>query len=107
MMKFYYTLEFIVYYLTILVKANIYIAYDILSPKMLIDPCLIKVPINIKSDIGILLFSNLLSMTPGTLSIDLTPDKKLMWVHVLYKKSEDEMQAEIEKIQGKIKRITR
>ena len=46
-------------------------------------------------------------MTPGTISIDITDDKKFIWVHVLYKKSEDEMLAEIQEIQGKISRITK
>lgn len=103
----YYTIEFIVFYLIKLVQSNIYIAYDILTPKMHTNPCLLKVPLIINSNLGLLLFSNLLSMTPGTLSIDITDDKKFIWVHVLYKKSEDEMLAEIQKIQEKIIRISK
>lgn len=103
----YYILEFLVFYLMKLVQSNIVIAYDILTPTMLTNPCLIKIPLVINSNIGLLLFSNLLSMTPGTLSIDITDDKKFIWVHVLYKKSEDEMLAEIMEIQGKIRRLTK
>lgn len=102
----YYMIEFIVFYLIKLVQSNIYIAYDILTPKMHTDPCLIKVPLFIKSDIGLLLFSNLLSMTPGTLSIDMTDDKKFLEVHVLYKKNEHKMLAEIQEVQEKINRIS-
>jgi len=102
----YYVIEFLVFYLMKLVESNIVIAYDILTPKMHTNPCLIKVPLTIISNIGLLLFSNLLSMTPGTLSIDISDDKKFMWVHVLYNKSEEEMLAEIQEIQGKISRIT-
>ena len=74
---------------------------------MHVNPSIIKVPLIINSNVGLLLFSNLLSMTPGTLSLDISDDKKFMWVHVLYKKSEDEMLAEIQEIQGKISRITK
>ena len=103
----YYIIEFFVFYLIKLVQSNIIIAYDILTPKMRTNPCLIKVPLIINSNIGLLMFSNLLSMTPGTLSIDITDDKKFIWVHVLYKKSEAELLAAIQEIQGKIKRITK
>ena len=103
----YYAIEFLLFYLIKLVQSNIVIAYDILSPKMHVNPSIIKVPLIINSNVGLLLFSNLLSMTPGTLSLDISDDKKFMWVHVLYKKSEDEMLVEIQEIQGKISRITK
>ena len=102
----YYTIEFIVFYLVKLVQSNIYIAYDILTPKMHTDPCLIKVPLYLMSDFNLLVFSNLLSMIPGTLSIDMTDDKTFLEVHVLYKKDKNKMLAEIQKIQEKINRIS-
>lgn len=101
----YYIAEFIVFYIIRLVQSNIYIAYDILTPKMHTNPGLIKVPITLKSDIALLLFSNLVSMTPGTLSIDITEDKKYLWVHVLYKKSEEGVLNNIQEIQERIIRI--
>ena len=105
--KTYYTIDFIAFYLIKLVQSNIYIAYDILTPKIHVNPGFLRVPLSIKSDIGLLLFSNLLSMTPGSLSIDITEDKKIMLVHVLYKKSEKEILPEIQKIQEKIIRISK
>ncbi len=104
--KIYYILEFIVYYLSKLIQANIFIAYDILTPKMHIKPAFMQIPLKIKSDTGILLFSNLLSMTPGTLSIDISEDKKSLLVHVLYYSDDELMQKDFEGIQGKIIKIT-
>ncbi|SMO40112.1 Na+/H+ ion antiporter subunit [Saccharicrinis carchari] len=106
LLKLYYTISFILFYLIKLVEANLYIAYDILTPKLKVNPCFIKVPLTLKSDFGMLLFSNLLSMTPGSLSIDITHDKKNMWVHVLYQTSESDMLREFKSIQDKIKRIS-
>ena len=104
--KIYYSLVFVVIYLTKLVQANLYIAYDILTPNLKVNPSFIKVPLVLKSEFGMLLFSNLLSMTPGSLSIDITQDRQYMWVHVLYRTTDEEMLLEFQDIQDKINRIT-
>lgn len=103
--KIYYVFVFIAIYLSKLVQANLFIAYDILTPNLKVKPGFIKVPLLLKSDFGMLLFSNLLSMTPGSLSIDITRDKKYIWVHVLYQTTEEEIFSEFRDIQFKIQRI--
>jgi multicomponent Na+:H+ antiporter subunit E len=104
--RIYFTLDFIVYYLYNLAKANFYIAWDILTPKMRMKPAFMEIPVNLESDFGLLLFSNLLSMTPGTISMDISEDKKTVQVHVLYHKTDEIMLGEFFKIQEKIERIT-
>ncbi len=104
--KIYFSLEFVGFYMTKLIEANLYIAWDILTPKMHAKPAFMEVPVTLKSDLGLLLFSNLLSMTPGTLSIDIGKDKKTVLVHVLYYSTSDLMLKSFNTIQNKIKRIT-
>lgn len=104
--KIYYTLDFTGYYLFNLVKANFYIAWDILTPRMRINPAFMEVPVTLESDFGLLLFSNLISMTPGTLSLDISEDKKIVYVHVLYYKTDEIILKEFFEMQEKIKRIT-
>lgn len=104
--KIYFTLEFLLYYLYNLVAANLYIAWDILTPRMRMKPAFMEVPVKLESDFGLLLFSNLLSMTPGTMSMDISKDKKTVLVHVLYYKTDEIMQKDFFKMQEKIKRIT-
>jgi multisubunit Na+/H+ antiporter MnhE subunit len=104
--KIYFTLEFIVFYLVKLVEANFYIAWDILTPKMHTNPAFMEIPVTLKSDLRLLLFSNLLSMTPGTMSMDISPDKKTVLVHVLYYSTDDIMLKDFNRIQEKIKRVT-
>jgi multicomponent Na+:H+ antiporter subunit E len=104
--RIFYFLEFIVYYTMKLVQANIYIAWDILTPEMHTKPAFMEVPLKVKTDLGMLLFSNLLSMTPGTLSMDIIRDKKVLLVHVLYYSTDELMQKDFEGIQDKIIRIT-
>jgi len=106
MRKMYYIFSFIGFYLLKLIQSNVYIAYDILSPKMSTNPGLIEVPLTLKSDFGLLLFSNLLSMTPGTLVMDIYENRKIALVHVLYLTSSAEILNEINEIQDKIGRFT-
>jgi len=104
--KIYATFDFFIYYLVKLVIANVYIAYDIVTPKMHTRPGFLRIPLTIESHPGLLLFSNLLSMTPGILTIEISGDRNTMLVHVLYSQNEKKLVREIEKIQEKVKRIT-
>jgi multisubunit Na+/H+ antiporter MnhE subunit len=102
----YYIPEFIVFYLAELVKANFYIAYIILSPKMKTQPGFIEFPLKIKSPAGLLLFSNLISMTPGSLSAEISEDKKTLLIHALMINDEQKAMDEFESIQKRILRLT-
>lgn len=47
-------------------------------------PGIVKVPLDAKSDIEITLLANLISLTPGTLSLDVSNDRKVLYVHAMY-----------------------
>jgi multicomponent Na+:H+ antiporter subunit E len=79
--KIYQVTGFVVFYLFEMIKANILIAGDILSPKAIMEPGIVKIELDVTSDHEILSFFNLISMTPGTLSVDLSEDKKFIYVH--------------------------
>ncbi|MCG8581374.1 MAG: Na+/H+ antiporter subunit E [Bacteroidales bacterium] len=104
--KIYQIISFLMYYLLKLVQANVYIAYDILTPKMHTNPGVVWIPLRVKSDIGVLLLSNLLSMTPGTLTVDIRPDKSELLVHCLYNASDGKVVDEIEEMQDRIITLT-
>ncbi len=102
----YYIPEFILFYLSKLVQANFYMAFIILSPKMKTQPGFIEFPLKIKSSAGLLLFSNLMSMTPGSLSVDISNDRRILLLHVLMKNDEQIILKDIENIQKRILRLT-
>lgn len=104
--KTYYFILFLGFYLVNLIVANLYIAYDILSPRMRINPGTIEVEIHLASNFGILLFSNLISMTPGTLSMDMDRERNILLVHVLYMDRREATEKEIQRIMKRIKQIT-
>lgn len=70
-----------------LVKANLKVAGEVLSPKMKITPGMIEIPLILKTDFQITLLSHLITLTPGTLSVELSEDQKTLMVHSLYSKN--------------------
>jgi len=102
----YYVFYLLGYYFRKLVAANLYIAWDILTPRMRTNPGMIEVDVAGTGDPGLLLLSNLLSMTPGTLSIDIDTAKEKLKVHVLYMNRKEEALNEIEMMKAIIHKIT-
>ena len=104
--KIYYFILFPGFYLVKLISANLFIAYDILTPRMRTNPGMIEVELNLTSDFGILLFSNLVSMTPGTLSMDLDKEKRKLLVHLLYMDRREATEKELGRIMNMIGQLT-
>ena len=104
--KTFYIFRFIIYYLFQLIRSNIHIAFITLSPRLNIKYGFIEVPLILKSDFGLLLFSNLVSMTPGSLVTDIDKTRTMATVHVIFTTSENEIYDEVQEMQQKIKRFT-
>lgn len=88
-------LGFIGYYLWELVKSNAIIAYDVLTPTHHMKPGVIGIPIEAKTDLEITALANLITMTPGTLSLDISPDRKTLYVHAMYIHDPEELRCDI------------
>jgi multicomponent Na+:H+ antiporter subunit E len=47
------------------------------------QPAIIAVPLDVKSDLGITLFANLVTLTPGTTSVHVSADRCTLFVHAI------------------------
>ena len=77
-------LRLIVMFLYELVVSSLQVAWDVVTPENKSRPAIIDVPLDVKSDAGILLVTNLISLTPGTLSLDVSDDRKTLRVHAMF-----------------------
>jgi len=77
-------ISFIFYFLYEMIKANVQVAYDVMTPKYFMRPGIVKYPLNAKTEMEINLLSTMISLTPGTLILDISEDKKTMYIHVMY-----------------------
>lgn len=76
--------KLVVMFIYELIVSSIHVVVDVVTPTHRSRPGIIEVPLDVKTDAGILLVTNLISLTPGTLSIDVTPDRKNLIVHAMF-----------------------
>ena len=81
---FFGVISFFFFYLGEIILANVQVAIDILTPKHRMKPAILAIPLDVTSDIQLLAINNLITMTPGTLSLDISPDRKTLYVHAMY-----------------------
>ena len=75
------TLSYYVWLFIEIVKANVQVVKAVLSPDLEVSPTLVKIPLNSNVDIAETMFANSITLTPGTVSVDMQPDYIL--VHAL------------------------
>jgi len=80
-----------------LVVSSFRVALDVLRPELRMKPAVIAVPLDLDSDAEITLLANLISLTPGTLSIDVAEDKSCIYVHAMYGGDPDALAADIKR----------
>lgn len=66
-----------------IVIANMIVARSILGNPDRLKPAFAKLPLDLTSDLGISLLANSITLTPGTLSARLSPDRKYLLIHAL------------------------
>ena len=78
-----------------LIRANARLAFDVVTPRYHMKPGIIAVPLDATRDAEILLLSMLINTTPGSVALDVSPDKKTLYVHVMYMETPDAAREEI------------
>ena len=78
-----------------LLLANLRVALDVLRPGHRIEPAVVAIPLDVTSDGEILLLSMLINITPGSVTIDLSDDRRTLYVHVMHMKSAAQSRREI------------
>ena len=72
------------YFLYDLVMSSLKVAWDVVTPQDLSTPRILAMPLKAESDLEVLLVTNLISLTPGTLSLDVSPDRSTLYVHAMF-----------------------
>ncbi len=82
--KVWQVIYFVLYFLWELVIANLHVAYEVITPKLYMHPAIVAVPLDVKRDLEITLLANLITLTPGTLSLEVSEDRSTLYVHGMY-----------------------
>ncbi|WP_019039416.1 Na+/H+ antiporter subunit E [Psychroflexus tropicus] len=96
-------ISFIFFFIWELTKANIQVAYEVITPKFNMKPGIVALPLDAKTDLEITLLANLITLTPGTLALDVSSDRSVLYVHGMYVEDRKEFVEDIK--QGFEKRL--
>lgn len=77
------------------VVANVRMAIDVLRPRRVLTPGIVRVPLEVRDDYEILMLTTLINLTPGTIALDVSTDRKWMYLHVMHVSDPDVVRAEI------------
>lgn len=74
---------FLLYFLGQLVLANLRVVRALLTPLGRLRPAIVAVPLSLDREAEIALLANLITLTPGTLSLELSEDQRTLFVHAI------------------------
>lgn len=83
-MKVRQVIGLILYFLWQVVLSNARVIREVLSPRFSMRPGILAVPLDAQSDLEIALFANMITLTPGTLSLHVSRDRRFLFVHNMY-----------------------
>lgn len=66
-----------------LVMSSVRVAIIVLSPGRVLRPAIIAYPLQVDRDFEITLLANLITLTPGTLSLDVSEDRQTLFIHCI------------------------
>lgn len=100
-------IHFIGFFIYDLVKANLRVAYDVLTPRHMMRPGVIGITLDAEHDAEITILANLISVTPGTLSLDVSSDRRTLYIHAMYLDDEEALRADIKDLERRVIEIMR
>jgi len=94
------------FFLWEMLVANVRVALDVLRPQTSIQPAVVAIPLDVTSDAEILLLSALINITPGSVTVDLSGDRRTLYVHVMHITSAEDTRREIKRgFEDRVKRL--
>lgn len=89
------TLSFLLFFIKDVLHSNLRVAREVLSIRRIGRAGVVAVPLSVKTDFEILLLVSLITLTPGTLGIDISGDRKTLYVHSMFVTTADEVRKSI------------
>ena len=103
--KVWQVIGFVFFFLWELILANLRVAYDVLTTRHHMKPRVIGIPLEARTDAEITALAYFISLTPGTLTLDVSTDRSTMFIHAMYAPDADALRSEIK--QGVERRLLR
>ncbi len=94
-----HALVFVVYFLAEITRANLRVALAVITPRLDLCPGIVRVPTEARTPLEVTLLANAITMTPGTLTLEVDLETYDLYVHGLYVDSVEEFRAGLARTQ--------
>ena len=84
-----YTIIYLFKFIWEMIKANFHVAYIVIHPMLPIKPGIVKVKTKLKRDSALTMLANSITLTPGTLTIDIDVPNQVLYIHWIDVKATD------------------
>ena len=98
---------FIAYFFYELLLANVRVAYEVLTPTHHMRAAIVRVHTNTRTDLELTALANAITMTPGTLSLEVDSATHDLYVHTLYLSSREAFAADIARMERLLLKVLR
>jgi len=88
-LRYFWFLVYIPLFVWECLKANIDVAFRVIHPRRPINPGIVKVKTSLHSDTALTFLANSITLTPGTLTVDVDKENGILYVHWINVKSQD------------------
>ena len=95
-------LSFVVYFIRILVKANLQVAWEIITPGYAMQPRFIRYSVAGMTPLQITSLANAITLTPGTLSVDVSDDDQTLYVHCMYARTRQDAVRDLDELRDRM-----
>ena len=100
-------LRSLVRFIVELVKANAKIAREIATPGFSMQAAILAVPTRAQNLLEAVLLANAVTLTPGTLTLEIDEEQRILYIHALYAPSRDAVLRDIARLEDLILDVTR
>lgn len=83
-------------------KSNVVIAWEILTPRSRLAPVIVELPLRCRTSPEISTFANLISLTPGTLTLEIVTDPPALYVHGTHAAEPEEFLDELRDLEDRL-----
>lgn len=88
---------FLLFFLWELLVSNLRVAADVLTPRLYARPRVAAIPLDARTDTEITLLASFVTLTPGTLVLDVSVDRRTMYIHTMYAQNREQAIAEVKR----------
>lgn len=87
------------YFALKLVEANVIVAWEVVTPTNRIQEGIVAVPLETPSDVVTTLVANMVSLMPGTVTVEVSDHPRILYVHVLHLRDVESMREEVRRLE--------